>query len=212
MRAAAPEGRSHACRQDNSSLQDWKHKTVSATVILIAIGANLCAPDGSPPLVTCRRAAAALDGLLPGLRLVALSRWWGSDPVPPIPGAPRFVNAVARLGSGSAAAAAPPPDPAALLAALHRLEAAAGRRRPYPNAPRSLDLDLIDCAGMLRDGAGGGPVLPHPRAHQRRFVLLPLAEVAPPGWRHPRLGLDAAALLAALPPEERRPGPLPATA
>ncbi len=53
--------------------------------------------------------------------------------------------------------------------------------------------------GLVRDAPD--PVLPHPRAHERAFVLLPLAEVAP-GWVHPRLGRDAAALIAALPPQE----------
>lgn len=173
----------------------------SGADILVAIGANLPGPDGAPPVETCRRAAAALDRVLPGVRLVALSGWWASDPVPPQPGAPRFVNGVARLRARGA-----PPDPAALLAALHRLEAAAGRERPYPNAPRTLDLDLIACGALLRDAPD--PVLPHPRAHRRGFVLCPLAEVAP-GWRHPRLGLSVEALIAALPAEEPRPERLP---
>jgi 2-amino-4-hydroxy-6-hydroxymethyldihydropteridine diphosphokinase len=171
--------------------------------VLVAIGANLPAPDGTPPLETCRRAAAALDRALPGLCLVALSGWWASEPVPPQPGAPRFVNGVARLRARGEMA---PDPPAALLAALHRLEAAAGRRRPYPNAPRSLDLDLIAWGGIVRDAPD--PVLPHPRAHRRGFVLCPLAEVAP-GWRHPRLGLTVEALIAALPEGESRPERLP---
>ena len=57
-------------------------------VILIGIGASLPAPDGTMPRETCRAAAAALD-LLPGLRLRALSRWWESAPIPPMPGPPR---------------------------------------------------------------------------------------------------------------------------
>ena len=71
-------------------------------------------------------------------------------------------------------------------------------QRPYPNAPRTLDLDLLDCDGAVTHSAA--LVLPHPRLHQRHFVLRPLLEVAP-GWRHPQLG-DAAALLAALPAQE----------
>lgn len=167
-------------------------------MILIALGANLPGPDGTPPLETCRQAAAALDGL-PGLRLVALSCWYQTAPEPPLPGAPPFVNGVARLHGQV-------DDPAALLAALQALESAAGRERPFPNAPRSLDLDLIDLGGLVR--AAPDPVLPHPRAHLRRFVLQPLLDVAP-DWRHPVLGLDARALLAALPqggPVEAIPG------
>ncbi|WP_135467731.1 2-amino-4-hydroxy-6-hydroxymethyldihydropteridine diphosphokinase [Crenalkalicoccus roseus] len=163
-------------------------------VALVAIGANLPGPDGAPPLETCRRAARALAAL-PGLRLVALSPWYRSDPEPPMPGAPAFVNGLARL-EGAAW------DPAALLRALHAIEAEAGRSRPFPNAPRSLDLDLIALGGLVRPAPD--PVLPHPRAHLRRFVLQPLADVAP-GWRHPVLGQSVEALLAALPGPALRP-------
>jgi len=125
---------------------------------------------------------------LPGLRLAALSHWIRTAPEPPMPGAPEFFNGVARL-EGEA-------EPVALLAALHAIEAAAGRARPFPNAPRTLDLDLIALGDLVRTGPD--PVLPHPRAHLRRFVLQPLAEVAP-GWRHPVLGETVEALLARLP-------------
>lgn len=156
-------------------------------MILIGIGASLPGRGGRAPLDTCRAAAAALDGALPGLRLRALSRWWGSAPVPPTRGAPPFVNGVARLeGEGAA--------PRDLLAALQAIEAAHGRERPYPNAPRTLDLDLLDADGALAGDAA--LTLPHPRLHLRRFVLAPLAEVAPE-WRHPRTGEAVGALLAA---------------
>lgn len=177
----------------SQSTRDGQAGATAAEDVLVAIGANLPGPDGVPPIETCRRAAAALDRVMPGLQLIALSGWWASDPVPPQPGAPRFVNGVARLRQERGAL--PSLDPAALLGALHRLEAEAGRTRPYPNAPRSLDLDLIAWGELVRDAPD--PVLPHPRAHGRGFVLYPLAEVAP-GWRHPRLGLSVEALIAAL--------------
>ena len=161
-------------------------------MILIGIGANLPGPDGAAPLATCQAAAVALDAI-PGLRLQALSRWWESAPIPPLPAAPWFVNGVARLEGTM--------QPAALLAALHRIEALFDRQRPYPNAPRTLDLDLLDCDGVVTHSTA--LVLPHPRLALRHFVLRPLLEVAP-SWRHPCLG-DAAALLAALPAQEIRP-------
>ncbi|HJS86943.1 MAG TPA: 2-amino-4-hydroxy-6-hydroxymethyldihydropteridine diphosphokinase [Acetobacteraceae bacterium] len=155
-------------------------------MILVALGANLPSPDGAPPLVSCQRAAALLDAL-PGLRLRGLSRWWRTAPVP-ASDQPDYVNGIALL-AGEA-------DPAALLRALHGIEARFGRRRATVNAARSLDLDLIDVAGLVRNTPD--PVLPHPRAHLRAFVLAPLAEVVP-GWVHPRLGRTAEALLADLP-------------
>lgn len=158
-------------------------------VILVALGANLPGPDGAPARETCRKAAAELD-LLPGLRLRALSRWFATSPVPPAPGAPDYVNGVALLEPNPGC---PTPDPARLLAALQGIEARFGRVRPYPNAPRTLDLDLLDLDGLLR--AAPDPILPHPRLHERAFVLAPLCDLAP-GWRHPLLGRSAADLLA----------------
>ncbi|PWS36390.1 2-amino-4-hydroxy-6-hydroxymethyldihydropteridine diphosphokinase [Falsiroseomonas bella] len=159
-------------------------------MILVGIGANLPGPDGAPALETCRRAAVAMDAL-PGLRLRALSRWFATAALPAGSGAPDYVNGVALLAPRPGAAA---PDPAALLAALQGIEARFGRVRPYPNAPRTLDLDLLDLDGMLRPAPD--PVLPHPRMQDRAFVLAPLCDLAP-GWRHPGLGRTAAQLLAA---------------
>jgi 2-amino-4-hydroxy-6-hydroxymethyldihydropteridine diphosphokinase len=161
-------------------------------MILIAVGANLPAPDGAPPLVACRRAVQALQAL-PGLRLAAVSPWYRTSPVPPS-GQPPYVNGVARL-EGAA-------EPAALLGGLHAIEAGAGRVRAAVNAARTLDLDIIDLNGLVREAPD--PVLPHPRAHLRAFVLVPLQDVAP-GWVHPRLGLSVQDLLAALPTQEITP-------
>jgi len=161
-------------------------------MILIAIGSNLPAPDGTPPLGLCQQAAAALDAL-PGLQLRGLSRWWRTAPVP-ASDQPDYVNGVARL-AGSA-------EPGALLAALHAVEARFGRLRDQANAARTLDLDLIAMDVLVRPAPD--PVLPHPRAHERMFVLAPLADVAP-GWVHPILHLTAEALLARLGPQAARP-------
>lgn len=154
-------------------------------MILVAVGANLPGARGESPLVACRAAAEALRSL-PGLRVVAVSRWYATAPVPPS-GQPDYVNGMVRL-EGEA-------DPAWLLRRLHAIEAAGGRLRGARNAARTLDLDLIDVNGLRRDAPD--PVLPHPRAHERAFVLLPLADVAP-DWVHPRLRIGVADLLAAV--------------
>ncbi|BBK41912.1 7,8-dihydro-6-hydroxymethylpterin-pyrophosphokina se [Allostella vacuolata] len=160
--------------------------------IFVALGANLPGPGGTTPLQTCQAALAALAGA--GIRVVARSSWYSTEPVGE-PGQPWFVNAVVRVETGL--------GPEALLAALHRIEGRFGRRRDRHWAARTLDLDLLDYHGMVRDpgagdGAGAGPILPHPRIAGRRFVLAPLAEIAP-DWRLPPAGPDVARLLAALP-------------
>ncbi len=156
-------------------------------MILVAIGANLPGVGGQPPIETCRAAALALDRLQ-GLRLVGLSRWYRTRPEPQSD-QPDYVNGVAHLSGNT--------DPATLLGALLRIEAAAGRERTVANAARSLDLDIIAMDALVRDRPD--PVLPHPRAHQRGFVLLPLRDVAP-RWVHPRLGRSVEALIAELSP------------
>jgi 2-amino-4-hydroxy-6-hydroxymethyldihydropteridine diphosphokinase len=144
--------------------------------------------NGESPLEACRAAVIAL-GAMPGLRLVGVSRWYETEPVPPS-GQPPYVNGIAHLRGGIA--------PEALLAALHVIEAGAGRTRGEANAARTLDLDIIAMDDLVR--AAPDPVLPHPRAHLRAFVLAPLADVLP-GWVHPVLGQTARALLADLPPQ-----------
>ena len=155
-------------------------------MIFVAIGANLPSSDGVQPLETCRRAAAALDGVA-GLRVVGLSRWYQTAPVPPS-GQPPYINGVASLDGAVL--------PEILLAALQRIEHRFGRVRTGINAARTLDLDIIAMDGLVR--AAPDPILPHPRMHGRAFVLAPLLDLAP-DWRHPVLGQTARALLAGLP-------------
>ena len=168
-------------------------------MILVGIGANLPGPRGEPPIETCRRAVVALDAVA-GLRLRGLSRWYMTAPVP-ASSQPSYVNAIALLRAARGVAE---PDPAVLLATLQAMEADAGRVRGERNAARVLDLDIIamgEGGQMVRSAPD--PVLPHPRAHERAFVLVPLRDVAP-DWRHPLRGVSLQALIDALPVQDIR--------
>jgi 2-amino-4-hydroxy-6-hydroxymethyldihydropteridine diphosphokinase len=155
-------------------------------VILIGIGSNLAAPRFASPQDTASAAVAQLPAI--GVAVVRCSGWYLSQPVPPSD-QPWYVNAVAAVETRLA--------PALLLAALLAMEARFARRRGVPDAARTLDLDLLDYEG--RQSATRRLSLPHPRLHERRFVLAPLAEIAP-HWRHPRLAATASELLCRLPP------------
>ena len=148
----------------------------------MALGANL-----GDAQAAVRQAAATL-GRTPGIRLDRLSPLYLSAPV----GAtgPDYVNAVARLSTTLHAPA--------LLDALQAIEQAAGRERPYPNAPRTLDLDLL----LYGDARIASPRLtvPHPRMWDRAFVLRPLADVAPERVSAPQLAAVAAQAVRRLAP------------
>ena len=164
-------------------------------MILIAIGANLPRFNGAAPLETGRQAVAELT-LLPDLRLIAQSRWYETAPIPPS-GQNLYVNAVVRLAVEPGASV----DPAVLLARLMQIEADHGRVRGEANAARTLDLDIIAIGDMVRTAPD--PILPHPRAHERAFVLMPLHDVAP-GWVHPVFGETVETLIARLSPQQIR--------
>jgi 2-amino-4-hydroxy-6-hydroxymethyldihydropteridine diphosphokinase len=152
------------------------------TAALVALGSNL-----EPRAEHIERALRELK-VLPGTRLVASSALHETAPVDCPPGSGPFLNAVALLETDL--------PPRALLGALQALESIHGRTRGAPNAPRTLDLDLLlHGETVLREP---DLVLPHPRMHERRFVLAPAAEVAP-ALRHPLLRRTLRELLEALP-------------
>lgn len=127
----------------------------------VALGANL-----GEARATLRQALQDMSAF-PHTQLVRASSLYRSAPVDAT--GPDFINAVAELRTAL--------GPYELLAALQGLEQAAGRERPWRNAPRTLDLDILLYGELRQDD----PVLtlPHPRMLERAFVLLPLAEIAP---------------------------------
>ena len=127
----------------------------------IGLGTNL--GDARRAVTAAIQAIAAL----PHLRLMRQSSLYGSAPLDA--GGDDYVNAVVEVQTRL--------DPHALLAALQSIENAAGRARPYRNAPRTLDLDLLLYHQLVLNEAD--LVIPHPRMEQRAFVLRPLAEIAP---------------------------------
>ncbi len=158
-------------------------------MILIGVGANLPSPLYGPPRATCGAALTAMADA--GLSIRRRSRWYRSAPVPASP-QPWFVNGVVEVET----ALTPPRALAALLA----IEARFGRRRQVHNEPRIVDLDLLDYDAVVSP-PGDDIELPHPRMHERAFVLLPLAELIR-HWRHPLTGAGIAELIKALPADQ----------
>ena len=132
-------------------------------MILIALGANLPSPAGKP--------ADTLNAALAGfaVRSITIEKRSGfyQSLAWPNPSDPPFINAVAAVRTNL--------SPSVLLHALHELERSFGRKRGEPNAPRTLDLDILDYDGRIEEGP---PVLPHPRMEGRGFVLVPISMVA----------------------------------
>ena len=164
--AEAPKAAAHRRRLNNPAsvpLGGMKTSapTPGATHAWIGLGANL--GDRTAAL---RQAVQALTAL-PGTCVLRTSSLYRSAPVDA--GGPDYLNAVAEIATTL--------DAHALLAALQAIEQAAGRERPYRNAPRTLDLDIL----LYGNQCIATPQLtvPHPRMHERAFVLLPLAELAP---------------------------------
>jgi 2-amino-4-hydroxy-6-hydroxymethyldihydropteridine diphosphokinase len=129
---------------------------------LIALGSNLQQPE--------QQVSKAIQVLAatPGLNLLQASSLYATAPVG-YDNQPDFINAVIQVATEI-------PAPA-LMQLLLAIEQTFGRERPFPNAPRILDLDLLDYAGVQM--ATELLTLPHPRMHERAFVILPLAEIVP---------------------------------
>lgn len=155
--------------------------------VLVGLGAN-CPGAWGKPAETIAQALGEIERL--NIAVLAVSPLYrtaavGNARQPP------YVNAVALIDTHL--------SPEALLRVLKAIERRSGRRGGRPWGPRSLDIDIVDYAGLVRhwrgghaefDRAGARPlVLPHPLVHQRPFVLKPLLDIAP-DWRHPALNLS----------------------
>ena len=158
-------------------------------MVIIALGANLPSNAGEPAL-TLRAALETFPSC--SVQVENVSHFYRTLAWPN-PMEPEFVNAVVSVGTKL--------NPDALLTALQGIERQFGRLREVRNAPRTLDLDIIDYEARVERGP---PELPHPRLATRAFVLVPLKDVAPQ-WRHPVSGRSVSELIAALPRDQEMP-------
>ena len=126
----------------------------------IGLGSNL--GEREETLQEALRDIAAM----PDTQVMAVSDFYRTSPVDS--SGPDYINAVAELATGL--------SPLELLRALQSIENAHGRQRPYRNAPRTLDLDVLTYDELVQDDPQ--LILPHPRMHQRAFVLRPLLDIA----------------------------------
>ena len=138
---------------------------------LLGLGANL-----GDRLASLQRAVDLLADR--GVRATASSRVWVTSPLGGPPGQPEFLNAVVRVETGAL-------EPEAVLAAVHEVEAELGRVRDERWGPRTIDIDILLWDQLVRDDPH--LTIPHPRMHERAFVVLPLLDLDPdprlPGGR-----------------------------
>lgn len=137
------------------------------TTVYLGLGANL--GDARQAVRQAMQAIAQL----PDTKLLTCSSLYRTAPVDA--SGPDYINAVVQIETAL--------QPLPLLHALHAIEQAAGRERPWRNAPRTLDLDILLYGDQCLETCE--LTIPHPRMWQRAFVLVPLAEIAPalvPGW------------------------------
>ena len=158
---------------------------------LIGIGGNLPCATFGPPRRTCGAALSLLAAR--GVDIVARSRWFESAPVP-TSDQPWYINGVAAVATTL--------DAEALVAEVLHVEAELGRQRSIPNAPRTIDIDVLAYDDVIITADHPGAVeTPHPRLHVRAFVLMPLHDIAP-DWRHPISGAALSTLIKALPKDQ----------
>lgn len=158
-------------------------------MIIIAYGANLPSHVGQPHETFAAAKAALVEH---GIDILAQSSLWETAPVGTDGDQPWYTNAVLSVKTDL--------SPLDLLKTMGAVEAQFGRTRTVKNAARPIDLDLIDYQGRIIADVPD-LILPHPRMHERAFVLKPLEEISQ-NWVHPMSGLELSQLVANLPPEQ----------
>lgn len=158
----------------------------AAAPIILGLGANLPSRFG-PPRAALGAAMARIQAA--GIEITGRSPWYESAPVP-ASDQPWYVNGVVTVATELA--------PDTLLARLLCIEAEMGRERTVRNAARFIDMDVLAYGNLVRRPPETPPELPHPRLHERAFVVLPLSDLLP-AWRHPLSGVGIAELKAWLP-------------
>ena len=149
--------------------------------IIIGIGGNIYSKDGTHPIKVAEKAISYLRDY--SIFVTNQSSWYESEPIPKSE-QPNFFNCIVFANTVL--------EELDVLESLHKIEHKLGRRRKVVNEARIIDLDLIDYSNKIL--INENIVIPHPRAHQRRFVMEPLAELDK-NWIHPILKLDINELL-----------------
>ena len=150
-------------------------------MILIGLGSNLESADGHSTVQNLEKALASFETR--GIRILRSSRFYETAPVPS-DDIPWYINAVAEVSTELSARD--------LLTSLLAIETQLGRVRGAQNAPRIIDLDLLDFRGWITTEKN--LIIPHPRMTERAFVLRPIIDIAPT-WRHPVSGKSVKKLL-----------------
>ncbi|MBC6497681.1 MAG: 2-amino-4-hydroxy-6-hydroxymethyldihydropteridine diphosphokinase [Alphaproteobacteria bacterium GM7ARS4] len=159
-------------------------------MIIIGLGSNQEGREGCSYLENCRSALSRFSSY--HVRVVAVSRWYRSKPMP-VSDQPWFINGVAQIETSL--------SPVHLLRCAHAIEHDMGRKRMRRNEARPIDIDILDYGGRICTEQQDGITLPHPRMHGRGFVLYPLLDIAP-AWVHPVLHKTARSLLDTLSDEQ----------
>ena len=149
--------------------------------IIIGVGGNISSKDGSHPIDIAIKAIDYLEKY--SINVIKKSSWYESEPIPKS-NQPNFYNCVVFAKTSL--------NELDTLKSLHKIEFIFGRKRNVTNEPRVIDLDLIDYSSKILENQY--ITIPHPRAHQRRFVMEPLAELKI-DWVHPILRTDVNKIL-----------------